>query len=663
MSCYSCGGNPKTFCSECLASKDTWIAPVDVLPDPFLGDYDHLYRTPDGNLYALSPDRAEWIRVNGQGRIYKGGNGISIGDDGVINNTKPNRDQTLSIDGRTITITHGNSIELPPDNDTLYNDAELRQRIQTLENRTDNFVTGVNVSRDGNRVKLTYTFRNSPTKEVEFEDKDTVALAYDDTPLKQRIQRLEDKPDKDTIYDDKPLRDRIEALENKPVGSTQDLRFKENTRELSITGGNSVTLPNDKQTLAYNGKEMSISDGNTVPMETAYNILEEPHGRGLVGAYNKDTKNNYWVSQPYLFFGRKTLRELGFNVGDKLNFNLFDVFSTFTSIPENSVIRAEFYTTNGMGNTLGEYLGVFNSFQNLTNHGNYEATATLTEKQLNSNSIILRVDRFSETNHRLSIKHLQVYGGNYIVNKKLPYSMETFKDEINYLPNTLSLDGWTVNGNKGDYQGVASATFTRPANDSESQRDLLTITTSYQLNPGWYTVGFYAFASKPSPISCYAFDPNISYVTVNSQDFYGYYGDSANVFNLTKENDFYWFSFYIPNVTHSKVKIVLGRQNTDASKGATITIHRPFLVKGTPNRGYVPDTNEFMEVRQALQVLLTNLKDSGAWNQTGSTIFQGSLNTGRNIATGNINIFGGTPDGNSFVRTNNGSTDNDLAGG
>lgn len=133
MSCYSCGGNPKTFCSECLASKDTWIAPVDVLPDPFLGDYDHLYRTPDGNLYALSPDRAEWIRVNGQGRIYKGGNGISIGDDGVINNTKPNRDQTLSIDGRTITITHGNSIELPPDKDTIYDDKPINERIAKLE--------------------------------------------------------------------------------------------------------------------------------------------------------------------------------------------------------------------------------------------------------------------------------------------------------------------------------------------------------------------------------------------------------------------------------------------------------------------------------------------------------------------------------------------------
>lgn len=66
MSCYSCGGNPNTFCGECITSKDTWISLVDTLPDPFMGDLDHLFRTPEGNLYALSPDRTKWIRVNGE---------------------------------------------------------------------------------------------------------------------------------------------------------------------------------------------------------------------------------------------------------------------------------------------------------------------------------------------------------------------------------------------------------------------------------------------------------------------------------------------------------------------------------------------------------------------------------------------------------------------
>lgn len=65
----------------------------------------------------------------------------------------------------------------------------------------------------------------------------------------------------------------------------------------------------------------------------------------------------------------------------------------------------------------------------------------------------------------------------------------------------------------------------------------------------------------------------------------------------------------------------------------------------------------------ALTKILTDLKNSGAWKQTGDTIFDGELNPNRNIATGNINVFGGTTDGNYFIRTNSGKTENDLAGG
>lgn len=69
------------------------------------------------------------------------------------------------------------------------------------------------------------------------------------------------------------------------------------------------------------------------------------------------------------------------------------------------------------------------------------------------------------------------------------------------------------------------------------------------------------------------------------------------------------------------------------------------------------------DMYSAVEKILTNLKNSGAWKQTGDTVFEGEFNYGRSIATGNINIFGGTPDGNSYIRTNNGSSENDLAGG
>lgn len=69
------------------------------------------------------------------------------------------------------------------------------------------------------------------------------------------------------------------------------------------------------------------------------------------------------------------------------------------------------------------------------------------------------------------------------------------------------------------------------------------------------------------------------------------------------------------------------------------------------------------QINSALSKLLQNLADSGAWNHTDGNIFDGYLNANRNIATGNINLFGGTQDGSSFIRTNNGKTENDLVGG
>lgn len=69
--------------------------------------------------------------------------------------------------------------------------------------------------------------------------------------------------------------------------------------------------------------------------------------------------------------------------------------------------------------------------------------------------------------------------------------------------------------------------------------------------------------------------------------------------------------------------------------------------------------NKNNDLKDTLTKLISNLEKSGAW----SGGLKGNFKEGRNIATGNINIFGGTPDGNSFIRTNNGSTENDLSGG
>lgn len=65
------------------------------------------------------------------------------------------------------------------------------------------------------------------------------------------------------------------------------------------------------------------------------------------------------------------------------------------------------------------------------------------------------------------------------------------------------------------------------------------------------------------------------------------------------------------------------------------------------------------DLKDTLTKIISNLENSGAW----SGGLKGNFKDGRNLATGNINIFGGTPDGASFIRTNSGQSENDLAGG
>ena len=67
-------------------------------------------------------------------------------------------------------------------------------------------------------------------------------------------------------------------------------------------------------------------------------------------------------------------------------------------------------------------------------------------------------------------------------------------------------------------------------------------------------------------------------------------------------------------------------------------------------------------LENALKKLLQNLYESGAWSHDGDML-NGHLNSGRNLATGNINLFGGSQDGNSFIRTNSGHTENDITAG
>ena len=125
------------------------------------------------------------------------------------------QNQTLSISNRTISISNGNSIELPADKDTVYDDTALKQRVKDLEDKPE---------------------------------KTNQTLAINDRTISiSNGNSIELPADKDTVYDDTALKERVKNLEDKPEKTNQTLAI--NDRTISISNGNSIELPADKDTV------------------------------------------------------------------------------------------------------------------------------------------------------------------------------------------------------------------------------------------------------------------------------------------------------------------------------------------------------------------------------------------------------------------------------
>lgn len=225
--------------------------------------------------------------------------------------------QTLAIAGNKLSISNGNEVDLPQYDDTSVkesikqandyteqvknflegkNDAlttrvnvleeakpvvenklteiEVKntaqdEKITALENRTDNFINNVAVTKADGKVKLTYSRVDGSSSEVEFEDSDTVTLAYDDSALKARVQDLENRADNDTIYNDAPIKERITALENKPDKDTvyDDAPLKERLTALETKV--------DKDTVYDDTEVKKLIQANKDSIATTDNMVDE----------------------------------------------------------------------------------------------------------------------------------------------------------------------------------------------------------------------------------------------------------------------------------------------------------------------------------------------------------------------------------------------------
>lgn len=231
----------------------------------------------------------------------------------ALENKVDNDNQTLTLDDHTLSISGGNSVTLPKyddsalkadveelkakDTELANKDQELTNEINTLKAKTDNFVSGVAVNKEGNKVKLTYSYVDGSSKEVEFEDSDTVTLAYDDTAVKERLTALEGKEDKDTVYDDTELKGKLKDLSDRVTTDESAQAIKDNAQDAKIQAleakdtelAKSITdnkadadtkvqgldtrlqaieakEDSDKQTLSLTDHTLSISNGNSVEL-------------------------------------------------------------------------------------------------------------------------------------------------------------------------------------------------------------------------------------------------------------------------------------------------------------------------------------------------------------------------------------------------------------
>lgn len=208
-----------------------------------------------------------------------------------------------------------------------YDDSAILARLQKLENRTDNFVKDVTVSREGNKVKFTYTRVDGTSSEAEFDDKDTVALTYDDTELRQRVTQLEAKEDSD-----------------KQTLSLQD-------RTLSISNGNSVTLPASGGSIAsaisaYSGR---YTDSAYDDLLKGNSIKAEDHVTELV----PDTSNgNLQVIESTQGIFLRTRSVNGDAIVAPLTHkNDNPKFTPGNTLPKNTDITAELNA--GIGTSIG----------------------------------------------------------------------------------------------------------------------------------------------------------------------------------------------------------------------------------------------------------------------------------------------------------------------
>ena len=174
----------------------------------------------------------------------------------------------------------------------LYNDSDLKARVEVLEQKTDKDTV----------------YDDAPLKErvTALESKAIEGGAYDDKPIRDRLDVLEAKHDNDTIYDDAEVKRRLTELENKPAVDTSVFVTEEKLSEKGYLTSHQDLSP-------YALKSEIPQPYNDSPLTERVTALENrPTAGGSVDTTNFVTKEELADSIPfslYETYSTNTLKE------------------------------------------------------------------------------------------------------------------------------------------------------------------------------------------------------------------------------------------------------------------------------------------------------------------------------------------------------------------
>ena len=195
------------------------------------------------------------------------------------------------LEGKGYLTTHQDLSEYAKKSE-LYNDSDLKARVEVLEQKTDKDTV----------------YDDTPLKErvMALESRAIEGGTYDDKPIRDRLDVLEAKHDNDTIYDDTEVKHRLTELENKPAVDTSVFVTEE---ELN----NKAYLTSHQDLSNYALKSEIPQPYNDTPLNERITALEnKPTTGGSVDTTNFVTKEELADATPatlYEIYRTDTLKE------------------------------------------------------------------------------------------------------------------------------------------------------------------------------------------------------------------------------------------------------------------------------------------------------------------------------------------------------------------